>query len=425
MLLPVTLFDEAAPHPDPLPVNTGRGGLTPLNDLDTIPMDFDLSDEQRQLKDSVERLLGDCYGDMKQRDAARKLPGGYDPKTWAKFAELGLTAIPFAEDHGGLGQGLVETMIVMEALGSRLALEPYLATVVLGGGVLRHAGSPALQAKLVPPLIEGKLTLALAHQEKQSRYDLYDVATTATFDGAGGYVLDGEKAAVLHGDSADHVIVSARVSGKRRDTGGIALFLVAGNAPGVTRKGYPTQDGLHGATITLKSVKCDAASVVADDVHGLAVLETVVDEAIAALAAEATGAMGALHMLTVDYLKTRKQFGVPIGSFQVLQHRSVDMFTALEQARSMAYYGTMMATDPDANERRKALSAVKVQIGKSARFVGQEAIQLHGGNGMTMEYMAGHYFKRLTMIDLAFGDHQHHLSLLARAGGLATADAAA
>jgi pimeloyl-CoA dehydrogenase small subunit len=392
-------------------------------------MDFDLSDEQRQLKDSVERLLTSCYGEMKQRDAARKMPGGYDPKNWAKFAELGLTAIPFAEEHGGLGQGLVETMIVMEALGSRLALEPYLATIVLGGGVLRHAGSPSLQQKLIPQIIEGKLTLALAHQEKQSRFDLYDVATTATFDvkggdGKGGYVIDGEKVAVLNGDSADHIIIPARVSGKRRDKGGIALFLVAGNAPGLTRKGYPTQDGLHGADITLKGVKCDASMVLADDVHGLAVLETVVDEAIAALAAEATGAMGALHLMTVDYMKTRKQFGVPIASFQVLQHRSVDMFTALEQGRSMAYYATMMAADPNPAERRKALSAAKVQIGKSARFVGQEAIQLHGGIGMTMEYMAGHYFKRLTMIDLAFGDHQHHLRLLAQAGGLGSAEAA-
>jgi pimeloyl-CoA dehydrogenase small subunit len=387
-------------------------------------MDFDLSDEQRQLKDSVERMLADCYGDMKLRDAARKMPGGYDPKNWAKFAELGLTAIPFSEDHGGLGQGLVETMIVMEALGSRLALEPYLATVVLGGGVLRHSGSKSLQDKLIPQIIEGKLTLALAHQEKQSRFDLYDVATTATFDGKGGYILDGAKIAVLNGDSADHIIVPARVSGKRRDKSGIALFLVAGNAPGVTRKGYALQDGLHGADITLKGVKCDASATIADDVHGLAILETVVDEAIAALAAEATGAMGALHMMTVDYLKTRKQFGVPIGSFQVLQHRSVDMFTALEQARSMAYFGTMMAGETNAAERRKALAAVKVQTGKSARFVGQEAIQLHGGIGMTMEYMAGHYFKRLTMIDMAFGDHQHHLRLLAQAGGLGTAEAA-
>ena len=387
-------------------------------------MDFDLSDEQRQLKDSVERMLSDCYGDMKQRDAARKLPAGYDPKNWAKFAELGLTAIPFAEEHGGLGQGLLETMIVMEALGSRLALEPYLATVVLGGGVLRHAGSKSLQDKIIPQIIDGTVTLALAHQEKQSRFDLYDVATTATFDGKGGYVINGEKVAVLNGDSADHIIVPARVSGKRRDKNGIALFLVAGNAAGVTRKGYPTQDGLHGADIVLKDVKCDASMTLADDVHGLAILETVVDEAIAALAAEATGAMGALHLMTVDYLKTRKQFGVPIGSFQVLQHRSVDMFTALEQGRSMAYYGAMMAGDADSKERHKAMAAVKVQIGKSARFVGQEAIQLHGGIGMTMEYMAGHYFKRLTMIDMAFGDHQHHLRLLAQAGGLGNAEAA-
>ncbi len=382
-------------------------------------MDFDLSDDQRQIKDSVDRFLADAYADMKNRSAMQAEAGGYSRANWAKFAELGLTAIPFDEAHGGLGAGGVETMLVMESIGRNLALDPYLSTVVLGGGVLRHAASDAQKAAIVPDIIAGTKTLALAYQERQSRFELSDVATRARPDGNGGYILDGEKLVVLNGDSADTLIVSARISGGRRERGGIGLFLVGGTAAGVTRKGYPTQDGQRAADIMLQDVKVGPEDViVGKSGDGVSVLERVVDEAIAAVSAEAVGAMGALHEMTVDYLKTRKQFGVAIGSFQVLQHRSVDMFTALEQARSMAYYATMMAGEGDAVERRKAISAAKVQIGQSARFIGEQATQLHGGIGMTMEYKGGHYFKRLTMIDLAFGDHAHHLRLLARAGGL-------
>ena len=386
-------------------------------------MDFDLSDEQRQLKDSVDRLLAATYPDLKRRATAQAEPTGYSAATWAQLAELGLTAIPFVEEHGGLGAGPVETMLVMEAIGRTLAVEPYLATVVLGGGVLRHGGSAAQQAAIIPKVIDGSLTLALAHQERQSRFDLFDVATTAKPDGRGGFTLDGEKMVVLNGDSAGQIIVVARTSGARRDKSGIGLFLVDGNAPGVARRGGPTQDGGRSADIVFKGVRVNADAVIGDPAKGLPLLERVVDEAIAALAAEAVGAMTALHEMTVDYLKTRKQFGVPISSFQVLQHRSVDMFTHLEQARSMAYFATMMAAETNADERRKAMAACKVQIGKAARFIGQEAIQLHGGIGMTMEYMGGHYFKRLTMIDLAFGDHEHHLRRLAAAGGLIAATA--
>ena len=381
-------------------------------------MDFDLNDEQRQLKDSVDRLLADTYGDLNLRLGYMKEPKGYSSKLWQQYAELGLLAVPFAEEHSGLGQGLTETMIIAEAFGRALVVEPYLATVVLAGGVLRHCGNGPMQAELIPAIVEGKLTLALAHQERQSRYDLADVATTARADGKGGYTLEGEKNVVLGGDSADKLIVTARVSGGRAERGGIGLFLVDAKASGVTRRGYPTQDGMRAADITLSAVRVGPEAVLAGPDKGLEVLEHVVDEAIAALSSEAVGAMEALNEITVDYLKTRKQFGVPIGSFQVLQHKAVDMFTALEQARSMAYYGTMMAGEPDAGERRKAMSALKVQIGRSAKLVGETAIQLHGGIGMTMEYKAGHYFKRLTMIDLAFGDADHHLRALANAGGL-------
>jgi pimeloyl-CoA dehydrogenase small subunit len=381
-------------------------------------MDFDLNDEQRQLKDSVERLLADNYGDLTRRFGFQKEPHGYSAGLWQRYAGLGLLGVPFAEEHGGLGQGLTETMIVAEAFGKALAIDPYLATVVLAGGVLRHAGNEALLRTLVPPIVEGKLTLALAHQERQARYDLADVATTARSEGDGAYTLHGEKSVVVSGDGADRLIVTARVSGARTDRSGIGLFLIDPKANGVSRRGYPTQDGMRACDVTFSAVKIAPEAVVVAPDRGLAVLERVVDEGIAALSAEAVGAMGALHELTVDYLKTRKQFGVPIGSFQVLQHKSVDMFTALEQARSMAYFATMMAGEENAKERRKAISAAKVQIGRSARLVGETAIQLHGGIGMTMEYKAGHYFKRLTMIDLAFGDADHHLRELARAGGL-------
>jgi pimeloyl-CoA dehydrogenase small subunit len=381
-------------------------------------MDFDLNDEQRQLKDSLERLLADAYGDLNQRVGYMKEPKGYSAAMWQQYADLGLLAVPFAEEHGGLGQGLTETMIIAEALGKALAVEPYLATVVMSGGVLRHAGNGALLKELVPAISEGRLTLALAHQEKQARFDLADTATTARADGKGGYTLEGEKVVVLGGDTADKLIVTARVSGTRNERGSVGLFLVDAKANGVTRRGYPTQDGMRAADVTLSAVKVGPEAVVAGPDKGLQVLEQAIDETIAALAAEAVGAMSSLTELTVEYLKTRKQFGVPIGSFQVLQHKAVDMLTAQEEARSMAFYATMMAAEPNEKERRKAIAAAKVQIGKSARFVGETAIQLHGGIGMTMEYKAGHYFKRLTMIDMAYGDADHHLRELAKLGGL-------
>jgi pimeloyl-CoA dehydrogenase small subunit len=305
----------------------------------------------------------------------------------------------------------------MEAWGRALALEPFLATAVLGGGFLRHGGSDEQKAGLVPKIAEGGLTLAFAHTERQSRYDLADVATQAKKDGQ-GWVLDGEKGVVLHGDSADKLIVTARVGGGRRDREGVALFLVDAKAEGVSRRGYPTQDGLRAAEISLARVRVGPEGVIGEPGAALPLVERVVDEAIAALCAEAVGAMDALHELTLDYLKTRKQFGVAIGSFQALQHRAADMMIALEQARSMAMFATMMAADENAEERRKSVAAAKVQIGRSARFVGQQATQLHGGIGMTMEYKGGHYFKRLTMIDTMFGDADHHLRELASRGGL-------
>jgi pimeloyl-CoA dehydrogenase small subunit len=386
-------------------------------------MDFDLSDEQRLLKDSVDRLIADRYG-FEARKHAIVAPEGWSRETWAAFAELGLLGVPFAEEHGGFGGGPVETMLVMEAFGHGLVVEPYLSTVVLGGGLVRHGGSEAQKGEILPAIAAGELTLAFAQAERGSRYDLHDVQTSARRDGE-GYILTGEKGVVLHGASADRLLVTARVAGGRRDRGGIGLFLVDAKAPGVSRRGYPTQDGMQAAEISLDNVRIGADGMVGEPDNALPLIERVVDEAMAAVIAEAVGAMDVAHATTVEYLKTRKQFGVTIGSFQSLQHRAADMFVALEQARSMMYFATMMAGEDDAAVRGPAIAAAKVQIGRSGRTVGQGAIQLHGGVGVTMEYAIGHYFKRLTMIDTAFGDADHHLVRVAEAGGLFPTAAAA
>ena len=277
-----------------------------------------------------------------------------------------------------------------------------------------------MRRELIPQIAAGDLILAFAHSERQARYDLADVATTARRDGA-GYVLDGAKTLVLHGDSAKSFVVSARVGGGQREQNGIALFIVDAASSGVATRGYETVDGQRAAEVTLSGVRVGADAVIGDPGGAFPLIEKIADAAMAALAAEAVGAMAAMHELTVDYLKTRKQFGVTIGSFQALQHRAADMLVALEQARSMALLATVMTDEKDVRERRPAISAAKVQIGRSGRLVGQQAIQLHGGIGMTMEAKVGHYFKRVTTIDTMFGDADYHLGLLAASGGLIAA----
>jgi alkylation response protein AidB-like acyl-CoA dehydrogenase len=356
-------------------------------------MDFDLSEEQRMLQDSVQRLLAD------QRETL-----------WPHFAELGLLALPFAESDGGLGGGPVDTAIVMEAIGRALAPAPYLSTVVLCGGLLRAAASPALRAQLVPAIAAGELTLAFAHSEAQARFDLGDVRLAATQDGE-GWVIEGEKRFVLAGDEAGRLIVSARTPG------GIALFLVDAKQAGVQRRGYLIQDRSRCADIRFDQVRVGAGARLGEG-DALGAIELAVDQTIAALCAESVGAMARAHELTVDYLKVRKQFGVAIGSFQALQHRAVDMLVAVEQARSMALYATMMCGESDPSVRRRAISAAKVQVNESGRFVAQEAVQLHGGIGMTEECQVGHYLRRLSMIEMLFGDTPHHVRRLAREGGL-------
>ena len=379
-------------------------------------MDFDLTEEQRLLKDSVDGLLTDSY-DFEARKKYQKEKGGWSKQVWSKLAEQGLLGLPFAEADGGFGAGAVETMIVMEALGRALVLEPYLATVVIGGGFLRHGGSDAQKSAHIPGIIDGSKTFAFAQLEKNSRYDLADVATTAKKKGS-GWVIDGEKFVVINGENADTLIVTARTKGDRRDRSGVGVFLVPANAKGVTRKGYPTQDGLHAADIAFTGVEVDGSAAIGDGENALGLIERVVDEARTAMCAEAVGAMDESLKTTVEYIKTRKQFGVAIGTFQALQHRASDMFVALEQARSMSMFATMAADFDDPKERARAVAAAKVQIGKSGKFVGQQSIQLHGGIGMTQEAKIGHYFKRLTMIENTFGDTDYHLRRVTDAGGL-------
>ena len=379
-------------------------------------MDFELSEDQAMLKDSVGRLTADLY-DFERRKHHRQGANGYSDEMWGRFAEQGLLMLPFAEEDGGLGLGAVETMIVMEAIGRSLVVEPYFATVVLAGGLIRHAASSEQKAELVPAIGGGELKLAFAHAERAARHELAHVETKAVAKGA-GYALTGEKTLVLHGDSADKLIVSARLSGNARGRDGIALFLVDANAPGVSRRGYPTQDGMRAAEVSVDGAE---AQLMGPAGQALPLIERAVGEAIAALCAEAVGIMGDAHASTVEFLKVRSQFGQTIGSFQALQHRAAEMYVALEQARSMALYATALAGSEDEAERTAAVRVAKVQIGRSSRFIGQQAIQLHGGVGVTDEYKVAHSFKRLTMIEMLFGDTDHHLGKLAEGDGLLVA----
>lgn len=369
-------------------------------------MDFSFTEEQTLLRNSVQRFVQDRYAFDEHR---RIIAGdeGMSRDNWRQFAELGLLAAPFPEEYGGLGGSAIETMIVMEEFGRGLVVEPYLPTVVLGGGFLMEGGSAEQKEAWIPQISAGERILAFAYAEPQSRYDLADVTTTARRDGE-GFVLDGRKSVVFAAPWADALIVSARTSGDRRDPNGLTLFLVDKGANGVSTRDYPTIDGRRASEVALEAVRVGPEAVIGPVNGAYPLIEAVTDRAIAALCAEAIGCMKVLNDDTVEYCRTRKQFGAPIGAFQVLQHRMVDMYIAWEQSVSMTYLATLKA-DAEPAERRKTASAAKVQIGKAGRFVGQQAVQLHGGMGMTDELRVGHYFKRLTMIDTQFGDVDHHL----------------
>ena len=369
-------------------------------------MDFSFTEEQTLLRNSVQKFVQNGYTFDMRRGIA-KSETGWKRENWKQFAELGLLGAPFAEDFGGLGGGPVETMIIMEEFGRGLVIEPYLGTVVLAGGFLSHGGSKAQKEHFIPEIIEGKRVFAFAFAEPQGRYNLADLAVTAKKSGS-GYTLNGHKAVVIGAPWADSLIVTARTGGGQRDEKGVSVFVVDKKAKGVSCRDYPTVDGLRASEVTFENVALGADALIGHEGDGLPLVERVVDEGIAALSAEAIGAMKVLNDTTVEYCKTRKQFGVPIGKFQVLQHRMVDMFMNYEQSVSITFMVTLKLGESDA-ERKKAASAAKVQIGKAGRFIGQNAVQLHGGMGMTDELNVGHFFKRLTMIDTMFGNVDHHL----------------
>lgn len=370
-------------------------------------MDFNFSEEQQLLADTVQRFVRENYSFEVRRDI-RKDKEGWSRETWQAIAGLGLTALNVLEEHGGLGSGPVETMLVMNALGEGLLLEPFLAAAVLTPRLLTKLGDKAAAANLLPGIASGERIVVVAHQEPQTRGELNQVTTRAEKT-AEGYVLDGLKSVISGGGAADELLISARTSGRAGDTDGISLFRVDPKGTGVTVKDYATIDGQHAADIALKKVAVPASGLIGAEGKAFAAIEAAHEQAISALCAEAVGIMKAVNAATLEYTKNRKQFGQPISRFQALQHRMADMFLHSEQALSMSYLAAIKCVDPDAGERRRALSAAKVVIGQAARFIGQQAVQLHGGMGMTDELMVSHYFKRLTAIDLTFGDTDFHI----------------
>ncbi len=367
-------------------------------------MDFNTTDEQTMLRDTVSRYLADTYSfdnRMKTVNSGKH----WNPAVWKAFAEeLGILGAPFSEAHGGLGGGAVENMIVMEEIGRALVIEPYLPTVVIAGGALKAAGGPLADA-VIPEIIAGKAIIAFAYAEPQGRYNLADLRTAAKKDGA-GYVLNGHKSVVYSAPYATHLLVTVRSGGGQRDKDGVSLFLIPASLKGITRRDYPTVDGSAASEVYFENVAVGAEHMIGGEGSALPLIEQIVDEGTAAVCAEACGVTRVLHATTLDYAKQRKQFGKAIGDFQVIQHRLVDMFMEVEQAVSI----TLMATlKLDTAERAAAVSAAKSKVGKACKFVGQNAVQIHGGIGISNELAVGHYFKRSTMIEGQFGSVDHHL----------------
>ena len=369
-------------------------------------MDFTFTDEQRLLRDSLDRFLGNEYS-FETRLRAIRSEAGWRPEIWRALAEdVGVLGAALPEQYGGFGGGPVDTMVVMQALGAALVVEPYLETVVIAAGILKRIDSAAA-ADAVSRIIAGKLIATLAWGEPTSRYDAAEIATVARRDGA-GWILDGRKAVVEAAPWADTLLVTARTGGDRRDRMGVSLFLVGASQPGVAMRAYPTVDGRRNAEVAFDSVSLGVDALLGTEGHALPLVELVLDEARAALCAEALGVMGQLQSQTVDYAKQRKQFGRPISDFQVLQHRMVDMFMQLEQSVSMTYMATLKL-GLDADERARAVSAAKSYVGRACTLVGQSAVQTHGGIGLTDELALSHYFKRATMIESALGSSDYHL----------------
>ena len=376
-------------------------------------MDFSFTEEQTQLRDALRRYLSQEY----TFEARRKIihGAGTSDSAWAGLAELGLMGVPVPEPYGGFSGTGVDMLVVMEELGRGIVIEPYFATAVLGAAFIKHGGSDSHKSTLLSKVADGSLKLACALTEKQSRHELHNIMLTGATS-TNGFSLNGAKTVVLHGAQAGKLIVSARSAGAARDKAGITVFIVDASAAGVSIKDCRTIDGMRAADISFTNVAVGKDAVLGNVGEGYALIERAAQVGIAALCAEAVGCMEAINAQTIEYLKTRKQFGVPIGKFQVLQHRAAEMFMEVEQARSLAYLAAVKVDSADATERARAIHAAKVRAGRAIKFVGQAAIQMHGGMGMTDELPVSHYFKRATMIDFALGDVDHHLAAFAALG---------
>ena len=370
-------------------------------------MHFHLTDEQQALSDMVQRFLAQEYG----FDARRKIlrsPEGWSREIWARLGEMGLLALQVPEEHGGMAPATVETLVTLGAMGRALVVEPYLSSAVLGTALVRELGTPAQRKALLPGMATGELIAVVAHGEPDARHDLSRVSTSARRVGA-GWILEGRKAVVLHAPAADVLLVTARSSGAPEAEDGISVFAVSAGTPGVALVPYPTIDGQRGADVTLSGVELPGEALLGEEGKAFPALSAAFDLGVAALCAEAVGVLQATLDATTEYTRTRKQFGVPIARFQALQHRMADMLMHVEQARSMSYLSAMHAASGDVRERRRIVSAAKVTVGQACRYVGQQAVQLHGGMGVTDELMVSHCFKRLMAIELSLGDTEHHL----------------
>ena len=369
-------------------------------------MNFELSEEQKMIQQSVERFVQENY-DLSNRIKISSEDPGFSKEYWSSMAELGWLGLAFSEEDGGFGGNQIDTLVLMEQFGKGLVLEPFLANVVLGGGSIKRGASQEIKDSIIPSLIDGSLQITLAYAEEQSRFDIEDIATAAREEND-SFIINGKKSMVLNAESADKIVVVARTSGSQVDEEGISLFVVDADAEGIEKENFPTVDGLRASEIIFKDVKVEATYLIGEKDKGFSILQAVVNDAILALAAEAVGAMEVLYKDTVEYTQQREQFDHPLSDFQVLQHRMVDMFMEYEQCKSLLFRATMETVqDPSLSQR--TVHALKHLIGKSGIFVGESAVQLHGGMGVTEELRIGHFFKRLLVIDSQFGNADFHL----------------
>ena len=371
-------------------------------------MDFNYTDEQLALQDTLKRFISKEYS-FEKRTQLSKSDDGFSGEAWQTYAELGILALPFPEDYDGLGGTAIDTMLVMDVLGKGLILEPYISSIVISGGAIKDFGNGSQKSDLLPKLASGEIKISLAHYEPQSRYSLSNLRTTAK-KSTDGWKINGNKSVVLNANSADFFLVSARTNGSDLEESGISIFLIKRNQPGLTIRSYETQDGNRAADLVFKDVDVTTSDLIGQESNGILVLTRAIELGNAALCAEAVGIMSAVNEITLEYLKTRKQFGVPIGKFQALQHRMADMILSTEQSRSMAILAAAAQSSTDLEKRAKDTASAKAYICKAARHIGQESVQLHGGMGVTEELNIGHYFKRLTVIGLTYGDFDYHIA---------------